>query len=58
MSWRLRRRRWFSFDSKSFEIEEVGDGSKAMGKDVVDMIWRKRGKNFTEERGIVENRSR
>ena len=29
MSWSLRRRRWFSVNSKSFEIKEVGVGSKA-----------------------------
>ena len=29
-----------------------------MGKDVVDTLWRRRDKNFTEERGIVQNRSR
>ena len=29
MTWRLRRRRWFSVDFKSFEIEELGDGNKA-----------------------------
>ena len=31
---------------------------KAMREDVVDTIWRRRGKNFTEERGIVQSRCR
>ena len=30
MSWSLRRRRCFSVESKSFEIEEVGAGKKTM----------------------------